>query len=302
MCALVPVSGQAQQLECNPCRYHFGNVQIGSSANYSFLLTNIDSKTLRITAVSVQGTSFSWDAFSLPARVGSNASIELPVVFSPTVIGRTYGTITITSNDPKSPMTINMFGDGISPNGKQLTVSPSTLNFGNVSVGSTANLAATLTASGGVVTVSAAETNSSEFSITGLNLPVRIPPGQSVQATIEFTPNQSGTATAKAGFSSNAEDSPAIEQLTGTGVADSSHQVDLTWEPGAENVVGYNIFRGTTHGGPYQQLNAGLIATTNYTDSTVVGGKIYYYVATEVNNEGQQSGYSAEASAKVPKD
>jgi len=76
--------------------------------------------------------------------------------------------------------------------------------------------------------------------------------------------------------------------------------VDLTWDAGADNIVGYNIYRGTTNGGPYSQLNTSLLAASNYTDTNVVGGTTYYYVTTEVNNQGQESGYSNQAEAQVP--
>jgi hypothetical protein len=60
------------------------------------------------------------------------------------------------------------------------------------------------------------------------------------------------------------------------------------------------VYRGTVHGGPYQQINTALEASANYTDSTVVGGTTYYYVTTEVNSQDQESGYSNVAQAVIP--
>jgi len=301
-CSLVAVSSHAQTLGSKPSKHAFGDVQIGDSETFSFLLTNIGTRTLRITSLSMTGAEFSFGTFQLPVKLNPGASVQLPVIFTPTRTGQSQGVSTIVSNDPHSPMALDLLGTGESGNsGKELQVSPSTLNFGNVTVGSTASLPATLSASGGPVTISSDKTNSSEFTITGLTLPVKIPSGGSVQATIQFTPNASGTAQAKAGFFSNAKDSPTFEQLTGTGVAQSQHQVDLTWDAGDGNAAGYNVFRGTTHGGPYDQINGTLVPSTSYTDSTVNGGTTYYYVATEVNNQGQQSGYSNETKAKIPK-
>ena len=170
-----------------------------------------------------------------------------------------------------------------------------------MTVGSSSSLSVTLTASGGAVTVSSDRSNSSEFSITGLSLPVKIRPGKSVQATIQFTPNAPGKAEGKAGFFSNAGDSPTLEKLSGTGVAQQAHDTYLTWNPGSPDAVGYNIYRSQVHGGPYQRINSGLDSSPNYTDYNVVGGQIYYYVATEVNSQGQESGYSKEVRARIPK-
>jgi hypothetical protein len=174
------------------------------------------------------------------------------------------------------------------------------LNFGNVTVGSSASLQVTLTASNAAVIISSDQSLSSEFEILGLNLPATIPAGQSIPVTFQFTPNDSGTASAKAGFISNAADSPTVEQLTGTGVAQASHNVYLSWDPGNGNPVGYNVYRGNAQAGPFQEINTALDASTNYTDYTVVSGATYYYVTTEVNAQGQESAYSNKVQAVIP--
>jgi fibronectin type 3 domain-containing protein len=101
------------------------------------------------------------------------------------------------------------------------------------------------------------------------------------------------------GYFSNAVISPVVEQLTGAGVATGSHSADLTWQ-GGDTVVGYNIYRGTAHGGPYKQINTALHSSTNYTDSTVIAGTTYYYVTTAVTGAGQESSHSNEAKAVIP--
>ena len=78
-------------------------------------------------------------------------------------------------------------------------MNPATLNFGNVRVGSSATLQATLTARNASVTISSDPSTSSEFAILGLNLPVTIHAGQSLPVIIQFTPNASGTASGEAG-------------------------------------------------------------------------------------------------------
>jgi len=297
---LAPAYVLAQKLGCNPCGHNFGKVQIGSSSDYSIQLSNTGNETLRITSKKEQGSAFSFGKFTLPVKLQPGASIELPVIFTPTAEGYASGTLTLASNDPNSPRNINVHGTGSNPSDPELGVTPSTLSFGNVTVGSSASLQATLTASNSAVKISSDESSSSEFAILGLALPATIQAGQSVQVTIQFTPNASGTASGKGKFISNAANSPAVEQLTGTGVAPGSHSVDLSWNPGAESVVGYNVFRSTVQGGPYEQINTALEASTNYTDSTVAAGTTYYYVTTEVNAEGQESGYSNVAKAVIP--
>ena len=290
----------AQQIHCNPCGHQFGKVQIGTSSTYTFQLLNTGTNTLKITAKSLHGSGFSMGSFPIPMKLLPGASVALTVTFAPTLKGYTDGNVTLTSNDPRSPTEVRFHGSGFYPSSAELTVSPSSLNFGNVTVGSTTTLQATLTASGAAVTISSDGSNSSEFAIVGLSLPVTMQAGQNLAVTVQFTPNASGNAYGKVGFTSNAVNSPTVIQVSGTGVAQTAHSVSLTWNPGDGNAVGYNVYRGTAQAGPFQEINSALDASTNYTDSTVVSGTTYYYVATEVNAQGQESAYSNEVKAVVP--
>ena len=256
---------------------------------------------MRISSKSEQGSAFSFGAFPLPVKLQPGTSIELPVIFTPTAKGYANGTLTLASNDPNSPLNMHVQGTGFYLSGPELGVTPSTLTFGSVTVGSSASLQATLTASNAPVTISSDGSTSSEFAILGLNLPQTISAGQSIQVTIQFTPNASGAASGQAGFTSNAANSPTVEQLTGTGVAQGSHSVYLSWDPGSgSSPAGYNIYRANAYAGPFQIINTALDASTNYTDNTVVSGATYYYVTTEVNAQGQESAYSNEVQAVIP--
>jgi hypothetical protein len=48
------------------------------------------------------------------------------------------------------------------------------------------------------------------------------------------------------------------------------------------------------------KIDSSLIPTASYSDSTVYSGQTYYYVATEVDSTGMESGYSGEVSAVIP--
>ena len=300
LCGLAPASAWAQELQCNPCSHAFGKVQVGSSSSFSIRLSNTGYKTLRIISKSEQGSAFSFGEFLVPARILPGASIQLPVIFTPTVTGHTTGVITLVGTAENPQLAMDVEGTGVADANPQLGVSPAILNFANVTVGSSASLQATLTASNAAVTISSDQSTSSEFAILGLNLPATIPAGQSVPVTIQFTPNASGTASAKAGFISNAANSPSVAELTGTGVAPASHDVSLSWDPGGGDPVGYNVYRASAKAGPFQVINTALDASTNYTDYAVVSGATYYYVTTAVNAQGLESGYSNEVQAVIP--
>jgi hypothetical protein len=183
----------------------------------------------------------------------------------------------------------------------QLSVSPSTMSFGNVGVGSNASQTGTLTASTADVAVSSAAWNGNGYSVSGITFPVTVPSGQSVKYTVTFAPPAAGSAPGSVSFVSNASDSSLTQTLTGSGTqSSSSHTVALSWNASTSSVVGYNIYRGTQSGGPYSKQNATPMAGMSYTDNAVASGSTYYYVATSVDSNSSESAYSNQAVAQIP--
>ena len=76
--------------------------------------------------------------------------------------------------------------------------------------------------------------------------------------------------------------------------------MSLTWEENGAGIVGYNVYRGIKHGGPYSIINNALDTSKDYTDYTVSAGTTYYYVTTAVDSAGVQSAYSNETQAVIP--
>jgi hypothetical protein len=183
-----------------------------------------------------------------------------------------------------------------------LTVSPSTLSFGNVAVGSNSSLAGTLSATNADVNVSSAAWNGSGYAVSGITFPVTVAAGKSVNYTVTFTPPAAGTSSGSIAFTSNASDASLTQSFTGDGTQSSGggHNVALSWNPSTSTVAGYNVYRGTQSGGPYSKLNSALLSGTNYTDSSVQSGATYYYVSTAVNSSNAESAYSNQATAAIP--
>jgi fibronectin type 3 domain-containing protein len=77
----------------------------------------------------------------------------------------------------------------------------------------------------------------------------------------------------------------------------AGHSVLLSWNTSL-NATSYNIYRGTTHGGPYQQVATGIVVTS-YSDLQVLHGQMLFYVATAVTPTGE-SGFSNETVATIP--
>jgi hypothetical protein len=301
---LAPESAWAQKLECKPCSHSFGKIETGKSSSYSIELLNAGSKALTIRSVSKQGAAaFSLVDLSLPMKIQAGETVKLTIAFAPEAPGDKAGTFSLWSSAKDADRLLVLHVSGIAEGDvnprAHLGISPASLNFGSVNVGSSASLKASLAASNGPVTISSDRATSSEFAILGLELPVTIPAGKSIPVTIRFTPNGSGTDPAKVGFISTAADSPTLEAVSGTGIAQGSFSVYLSWT-GDGTAVGYNVLRGTAKTGPFHEINTALDSSTDYTDSTVAVGSTYYYVTTAVNAQGEQSPHSNVTEAVIP--
>ncbi len=118
--------------------------------------------------------------------------------------------------------------------------------------------------------------------------------------TLTGTPTQNATLNFDITVKGCAGLTSTVDYTLTIGQGTSSHSAALTWDAGTQDIVGYNLYRGTTSGGPYSQINGSLLPSNAFTDSSVDSGTTYYYVATEVNSQGQESTYSVQATAVVP--
>jgi hypothetical protein len=298
----IPLSGTGVtpgNLSPNPTSLAFGNVQVGSTAKLSETVTNTGGSTVTISSASVGNAAYSISGLTLPTTLSTGQSVTFNVTFAPSTAGSITTNLTLVSNAGNSPLLIALSGTGTALG--QLGVSPTILSFGDVVVGASSTLNSSLGATGATVTISSATSSNPEFTISGLSLPAVLAAGQSLPYKVTFKPQASGSASATLTFVSNASNSPAHQSATGNGLPAPQHSVSLSWNPsGSQGVVGYNVYRGSVSGGPYVQVNTSLDANTNYTDSQVVAGQTYYYVATAVDGNGIESGYSNQTQAVIP--
>jgi Abnormal spindle-like microcephaly-assoc'd, ASPM-SPD-2-Hydin len=282
-------------LTANPASLAFDNVQVGTTGGMSETLTNSSGTSVTISSASVTDSAFSISGLTLPTTLNPNQSITFTTTFAPTSSGSAGGTLAVVSNASNSNLSIALSGTGTVAG--QLSISPPSLNFGTVAVGSGSSLSASLSATGAAVTISSASSSSGEFVLSGITFPVTIPDGQSTPFTVTFTPSAGGTASANVTFVSNASKSPTSQSLSGTGQA-QSHFVGLSWNPSSA-AVSYNVYRKLSTSQNYTQIDWG-DGETSYTDNNVVSGETYDYAVTAVNAENQESGYSKIAQAVIP--
>ncbi|MBV8400865.1 MAG: choice-of-anchor D domain-containing protein, partial [Acetobacteraceae bacterium] len=110
----------------------FGDVCVGSFADEPLIVTNSGKCTLSVTGISsTSGEFLVPEVLSYPITIGPGDALPVPIRFKPLSFGTKAATITVTSDDPASPISVNVSGEA--PSGK-LTVTGST-TFGGVNAG-----------------------------------------------------------------------------------------------------------------------------------------------------------------------
>lgn len=198
---------------------NLGSVLVGGSNSQSVMLTNTGNSSVSISQAAVSGAGFTAGGFAVPLTLAAGQSASLTITFSPLTAGSITGSVSVLSNATNSPMTIVLSGSGIAQT-FQLTPSVTSLNFGNVLVGSTSSAqTVSITNTGNSsVTISQLTAAGTGFTPTGIALPLTLAAGQSALIGATFTPSAAGSSTSSLTLLSTATNSPTTITLSGTGV------------------------------------------------------------------------------------
>ena len=215
-------TGTQPQLAATPSSTSFGSVAVGTNNSQSIKLTNGGTASVSISQASVSGAGFSITGLTTPLTIGAGGNSIFSVVFAPTAAGAATGSVSLASNAPNSPVIVSLTGTAVAPT-SLVSASPTSLGFGNVNVGASKSLSATLTNSGNSnVTISGVTTAGTGFNATGVPAGTILTPNQSATLNVAFAPANAGSATGSISVGSNATNSPAAITLTGSGVQQAS--------------------------------------------------------------------------------
>lgn len=246
-------------LGLSPSSVSFGDVTIGQSGTKTVTLTSTGSGIVTISAISVAGNGFTASGPHLPISLSSGQSTTISVLFKPTASAVDSGTVTIASNAVEPSMTVALSGTGTTAATSVLSVSPSSVAFGTVSVGSevtrTVQLASTGTAS---VTISGMTFSGSGISITGLAVPLTLAAGKDASLTITYKPSSAGTLAGSVSIASNASDPSELIGLSGT--ATTTPTSTLTATP--SSITFGNVVIGTQTTQTIRLTNSGTANVT----------------------------------------
>jgi len=174
--------------------------------------------TLNISSITISG-DYAISAKTCGTTVAAGASCTVSVTFTPTLIGTRNGTLTFNDDAPTNPQTVALTGAGTA-----IALTPASLNFGTVAVGSTSAARSITVHNAGTTTVtftgfSLAGTNPGDYLISGNTCGASLAAGGNCTVSLQFKPVAVGTrkATLQLQVFDNGGGSPQTAALTGVG-------------------------------------------------------------------------------------
>ena len=293
-------TGVQPQMSVTPSSVSFSGVSVGATNTQSVTIKNTGTAALTVSQATLAGSTFTLSGLATPLSLAPGASSAFTVDFTPASASTFYANLSLMNNSPSSPMVVALAGTSVA-SVLQLSASPTSVTFGSTTESTSSTQTVTLTNTGNSsVTVSNIAISGSGFSSSGITLPLTLAANQSAAFNVVFDPASAGTLSGTATVTSNASNSPLVITLSGTGAAPASHSVALNWTPGSSAAIAFNLYRGSTSGGPYTKMNSSPLSNTAYTDAGVGAGQTYYYVATDLNSAGEESAYSNQVTAAIP--
>lgn len=177
-------------------------------------LANTGDQDVMISNIAITG-AFS-QTNTCPSTLVIGSSCTITIVFAPTVAGTVSGTVSVTDNALKSPQKVLLTGVGT-----VITVSPTSINFGDQKVGTTSSAAPVTLSNVGstavtITAISIVGTNAGDFAETN-NCGKTLAGNSSCTIKVTFTPTATGARSASLSITDNGGGSPQSVALAGTG-------------------------------------------------------------------------------------
>jgi hypothetical protein len=202
---------------------------VNASSSLGVTLTNSGNSDVTISGVTTKGTGFTTSGVSTGVTIAANQSATLTVLFNPTTAGAVSGSVSVASNATNSPTGVSLSATGVGTT-SAITVSPTSLNFGDQNENTTSSASTvTVTNTGNTsVTVSSVQAGA-PFVVSGFSGSTTLSASQSLTLDVTFDPTAQTSYSGSLTITSTAPSSPNAVALSGTGVVQSSGSTpDLT--------------------------------------------------------------------------
>jgi hypothetical protein len=253
------VAGQTPgTLVLTPSGLGFGNVQVGTTNSLTLLLKNEGATSLTISGTARSNPEFQLKGIPAPLVLRAGAAISVTVSYTPTATGYTLAYVSVISNAKNRTLTLPVSGVGI-PSGSTLTINPTGVGFGRVSVGTTGSQTLQLRNAGTAsLTISGTTISGTGFQLQGITTPLVLPAGATRNVTLSYSPNTAGYVLDYVSFTSNAQNKVVTLPVSGVGVVTAASTLTIT-----PTGVGFgNVPIGTSNSQTLQLRNVGTASVT----------------------------------------
>lgn len=220
----VTITPGGPKIVLSPISLAFGNETTGvTSAAKTVQITNTGTAALSLKSIGLSGAQA--DDFALSKSCGSSlavkASCTISVTFKPVSTGAKTATISIADNASGSPQAVSLSGTGTTASAGHLTLSPTSLAFGNEAVGVSSAAKSVQVTNSGTTTVSLTSIaltggQADDFILTkncGSNLASKA----TCAISVVFKAVSTGAKAASISITDNAGGSPQAVALSGSG-------------------------------------------------------------------------------------
>jgi len=203
----------------------FPEITVNSSISRSFFIKNNGNAVLLVTSITSDNNAFTIDStnFSIP----SGDSQKVTITFTPAEAKSYSASLTIIHNASGSPSSATLSGSGVSNPVAIFSLSLTAITFPSVTVNSSLQRSFYIRNEGTAdLVISSISSNDTSFKSASTGFTV--PPQDSHQVLLTFTPAEAKTYNAVLTIDHNASGSPAIINLTGTGTVNPVAILTLT--------------------------------------------------------------------------
>jgi uncharacterized repeat protein (TIGR03803 family) len=215
----VSLTGVGTTAKLFPTSLNFGTVAIGTRIAKAVTLTNVSMNTLALSGIAITGTNTGdfVQTHNCGSSLAAGASCSINVTFKPTASGTRTGSLSVSDSAAGSPQKVSLSGVGAAAK-----LSPTSLNFGSVGLGTTSLAKTVILKNVGTITLHITSilitgTDTGDFAQRNNCLTLLLA-GASCTLTVTFRPAALGNRTASLRISDGAAGSPQTVPLSGIGV------------------------------------------------------------------------------------
>lgn len=196
--------------------YDFGDVLLRGGEHEMFSIRNTGEGDLIVHSVTTDQADFAVVSPTSARGVVPAGSLEVDLLFAPSVLGLVTANVTILSSDEDEPaLFVALRGTGVTP---EIAVSSTSHDFGQVAMGASAEWEFNVFNEGtGILSVH--NIGSSEHDFTVERTSFSVSPGDSERVQVRFSPGAHGVLSGQLAIASSDLDEPTVTvQVAGIGI------------------------------------------------------------------------------------